>query len=148
MRVLVIEDESKVARFVARGLTAERFAVDAAPDARDYFINQATPEGIAFTLTDEASRLLKGKGEFAIVTGTLSNDKCYIRGVGVTRVDFFLDSTPIGSDTVMADGMSCMLDTTKFANGAHTLKAVARNSAGATYNEVVAINIANTVSTR
>ncbi len=34
MRVLVIEDESKVARFVARGLTAERFAVDAAPDAR------------------------------------------------------------------------------------------------------------------
>src|SRR5258706_3408416 len=83
----------------------------------------------------------------ATVSGTLSNDKCYIRGAGVTRVDFFLDSTPIGSDTAMADGMSCVLDTTKFTNGAHQLKAVARNAAGATYNEVVAINITNTVTT-
>jgi ABC-type sugar transport system substrate-binding protein len=45
---------------------------DAEPDARDYFVNQATAEGIANTLTDEASRLLGGKGEFAIVTGALS----------------------------------------------------------------------------
>lgn len=32
MRVLVIEDEEKVSRFIVRGLTAERFAVDAALD--------------------------------------------------------------------------------------------------------------------
>ena len=32
MRVLVVEDEEKVSRFIVRGLTAERFAVDAAPD--------------------------------------------------------------------------------------------------------------------
>ncbi len=32
MRLLVIEDERKVADFVARGLRAERFAVDVAPD--------------------------------------------------------------------------------------------------------------------
>src|SRR6202043_2950998 len=37
-----------------------------------YFINQATPEGIGNTLTDEGARLLGGKGEFAIITGTLS----------------------------------------------------------------------------
>jgi DNA-binding response OmpR family regulator len=30
MRLLLIEDEEKVARFVIRGLEAERFAVDAA----------------------------------------------------------------------------------------------------------------------
>jgi DNA-binding response OmpR family regulator len=30
MRILVIEDERKVAEFVARGLRAERFAVDVA----------------------------------------------------------------------------------------------------------------------
>src|SRR4051812_34265637 len=83
----------------------------------------------------------------ATVSGTLSNDKCYIRGAGVTRVDFFLDSTPIGSDTAMADGMSCILDTTKFANGTHQLKAVARNSTGGTYNEIVAINISNSATT-
>src|SRR5689334_21353401 len=32
MRVLIVEDEEKVARFIVRGLTAESFAVDAAAD--------------------------------------------------------------------------------------------------------------------
>jgi rhamnose transport system substrate-binding protein len=45
---------------------------DAAPDARDFFLNQATPEGIAKTLTDEAERLLPRGGQFAIITGPLS----------------------------------------------------------------------------
>jgi two-component system OmpR family response regulator len=34
MRILVVEDEEKVARFVTRGLTAERFAVDIARDGK------------------------------------------------------------------------------------------------------------------
>src|SRR5262249_57542705 len=34
MRVLVVEDEEKVSRFVSRGLTAERFAVDTARDGK------------------------------------------------------------------------------------------------------------------
>ena len=33
---------------------------DAEPDARDFFVNQATPEGIGQTLTDEAARLMNG----------------------------------------------------------------------------------------
>jgi rhamnose transport system permease protein len=45
---------------------------DADPDARDYFLNQATPQGIANTLTDEAERLLPNGGQFAIITGPLS----------------------------------------------------------------------------
>ncbi len=32
MRILVVEDEEKVSRFIVRGLTAAAFAVDAAPD--------------------------------------------------------------------------------------------------------------------
>jgi two-component system, OmpR family, response regulator len=32
MRILLVEDEKKVAEFVARGLRAERFAVDVAND--------------------------------------------------------------------------------------------------------------------
>jgi two-component system copper resistance phosphate regulon response regulator CusR len=32
MRILLVEDESKVARFIARGLTADHFAVDTAAD--------------------------------------------------------------------------------------------------------------------
>ena len=34
MRVLLVEDESKVSTFVSRGLTAERFAVDVAADGQ------------------------------------------------------------------------------------------------------------------
>jgi len=56
----------------ARGIRVLTWDADAEPDARDYFVNQATPEGIANTLTDEAARLLHEKGEFAIVTGALS----------------------------------------------------------------------------
>jgi len=55
-----------------RGIKVLTWDADAEPDARDYFVNQATPEGIANTLTDEAARLLGEKGEFAIVTGALS----------------------------------------------------------------------------
>jgi rhamnose transport system substrate-binding protein len=55
-----------------RGIHVLTWDADAEPDARDFFVNQATPEGIASTLTAEAARLLKGQGEFAIITGALS----------------------------------------------------------------------------
>jgi rhamnose transport system permease protein len=55
-----------------RGIKVLTWDADAEPDARDFFVNQATPEGIGNTLTDEASRLLGGKGQFAIITGALS----------------------------------------------------------------------------
>ena len=55
-----------------RGIRVLTWDADAEPDARDYFANQATPEGIANTLTDEAARLLSGHGEFAIITGALT----------------------------------------------------------------------------
>jgi len=55
-----------------RGIRVLTWDADAEPDARDFFVNQATSEGIANTLTDEAARLLGGKGEFAIITGALS----------------------------------------------------------------------------
>ena len=55
-----------------RGIKVLTWDADADPDARDFFVNQATPEGIANTLTDEAARLLDGDGQFAIITGALS----------------------------------------------------------------------------
>jgi rhamnose transport system substrate-binding protein len=56
----------------AHGIPVLTWDADAAPDARDFFVNQATPQGIGYTLMDEAARILGGKGQFAIVTGTLS----------------------------------------------------------------------------
>jgi rhamnose transport system substrate-binding protein len=55
-----------------RGIHIVTWDSDADPDARDFFVNQATSEGIGNTLTDEAARILGGKGEFAIITGALS----------------------------------------------------------------------------
>jgi rhamnose transport system substrate-binding protein/rhamnose transport system permease protein len=55
-----------------RGIRVLTWDADAEPDARDFFVNQATAEGIANALTDEAARLLGGSGEFAIITGALT----------------------------------------------------------------------------
>src|SRR5258708_10537004 len=82
----------------------------------------------------------------ATVSGTLSLDKCYVTGSGVTRVDCLGDSTLVSSDTNMADGMSCVLDTTKFANGTHRLSTVGSNAEGWTYNLALNVNIQNAAS--
>ena len=55
-----------------QGIAVLTWDADAQTDARDYFLNQATPEGIADALTDEAERLLPEGGQFAIITGALS----------------------------------------------------------------------------
>jgi rhamnose transport system permease protein len=55
-----------------RGIKVITWDADASRDARDFFVNQATPEGIGNTLTDEAARIMGGEGEFAIITASLS----------------------------------------------------------------------------
>jgi rhamnose transport system substrate-binding protein len=56
----------------ARGIKVLTWDADAQKDARDFLINQATPQGIGYTLTDEAARILNNQGEFAIITASLS----------------------------------------------------------------------------
>ena len=56
----------------ARGIKVVTWDADAEKDARDFFVNQATPQGIGYTLTDEAARIMGGQGEFAIITASLS----------------------------------------------------------------------------
>jgi len=55
-----------------KGIKVLTWDADAEKDARDFFIDQATPQGIGATLTDEAARILNSKGEFAIITASLS----------------------------------------------------------------------------
>jgi rhamnose transport system substrate-binding protein len=55
-----------------KGVKVITYDSDAATDARDFFVNQATPEGIANTLMDEAARLCGNQGEFAIITASLT----------------------------------------------------------------------------
>ena len=55
-----------------RGIKVVTYDADAEPDARDFFVNQATPQGIGYTLMDTAARVMGGKGEFAIITASLT----------------------------------------------------------------------------
>lgn len=55
-----------------RGIKVITWDADAAEDARDFFVNQATPEGIGQVLMDETGRILGGKGQFAIITASLT----------------------------------------------------------------------------
>jgi len=56
----------------AAGIKVLTWDSDAAPDARDFFVNQATPQGIGYTLMDNAARVLGNKGDFAIITASLT----------------------------------------------------------------------------
>jgi rhamnose transport system permease protein len=55
-----------------RGIKVVTWDADAESDARDFLVNQATPQGIGHTLMDHAGRILNGKGEFAIITASLT----------------------------------------------------------------------------
>ena len=55
-----------------KGIKVVTFDADAEKDARDVFVNQATPEGIAHALMDRAATLMGEEGQFAIVTASLT----------------------------------------------------------------------------
>jgi rhamnose transport system permease protein len=55
-----------------KGIKVVTWDADTAADARDFLVNQATPQGIGYTLADRAATLLGGKGEFAVITASLT----------------------------------------------------------------------------
>ena len=80
------------------------------------------------------------------VTGYLTNCKVTATDSdGVKQLQWYLDNTLINTEMV-APYDTCKLDSTKFANGAHVLKAVATDSKGATGSAQLAINIQNGTS--
>ena len=56
----------------ARGIGVLTWDADSEAGSRDFFVNQATPQGIGYTLADQAARILHEHGQIAIVTGALS----------------------------------------------------------------------------
>jgi rhamnose transport system substrate-binding protein len=73
---VAVEDRSAISSVLRKarkaGIKVVTWDADAEPDARDFLINQATPQGIGQTLMDEAARVLGGKGKFAIITASLT----------------------------------------------------------------------------
>ena len=76
-----------------KGIKVITWDADAEENARDFLINQATPQGIGYTLTDEAARILNGKGEFAIVTASLSaaNQNEWIKNIKTRLAEKYPD---------------------------------------------------------
>ncbi|MGA2581729.1 MAG: substrate-binding domain-containing protein [Tepidisphaeraceae bacterium] len=60
-------------RAKAKGIKVITWDADADPDARDFFVNQATPEGIGDTLMDDAAAAMNNTGKFAIITASLTD---------------------------------------------------------------------------
>lgn len=56
----------------AKGIKVVTYDSDANTDARSFFVNQATAQGIGEVLMDTAAKLCGEEGEFAIITATLT----------------------------------------------------------------------------
>ncbi len=67
----------------ARGIGVLTWDADAEPNARDFFIDQATPQGIGEAIADQAAEILHQDGSFAIITGALTaaNQNEWIRHI-------------------------------------------------------------------
>ncbi len=63
---------SVLRKALQHGIKVTTWDADAEANARDYFLNQATPQAIGYALADESARIMGNTGEFAIITGALS----------------------------------------------------------------------------
>jgi len=78
-----------------KGIKVVTYDADAQPEARDFFVNQATSEGIGNALMDNAAKAMGNKGEFAIITATLtaSNMNEWIAAIKKRQAEKYPDIT-------------------------------------------------------
>ncbi len=77
-----------------------------------------------------------------VLSGSFSNSRvCELTGTGMSRVVFFLGNTQLNTES--GAPWNCSIDTRRFSNGTHTLKAVAYNSAGASTTVTRSVTIRN-----
>ncbi len=80
----------------------------------------------------------------ATVSGVLQGSSCEVRGSGIARVRFYFDSTLMSTDS--ASPWQCSIDTTKFPDGRHRIRAVAYDSAGTSNDTSVYFYVQNGTS--
>jgi len=83
----------------------------------------------------------------ATVSGTVSVTADASDDSGVSQVEFFIDGSSIGVDSDGSDGYSTSWDTTAYADGGHTVEAVATDSAGQTASDSVSVTVDNSGGT-
>ncbi len=98
------------------------------------FAAQAAPK-VAFT----------SPGDGATLSGTVNGGTCEVKGTSdIRRVVFRLNNTEIGTDT--GSPWNCGFDSTKWPDGAHTLKATAYDRRGDATMTKISVTIANSAS--
>ena len=77
----------------AKGIKVVTWDADAQKDARDLFVNQATPQGIGDALMDNAAKAMNGHGSFAIITASLTdaNQNEWMKWIEKRRADKYPD---------------------------------------------------------
>jgi hypothetical protein len=115
-------------------LTASSLAVAAAFAAVP--LDAAAAPTIAFT-APAVGGVLKGN-----VQGP---PNCIVQGTDIARVMFYINGVWTNTDGNLTNGLGCWIDTTKYRDGAYTLKAVAYNAAGQTATATRSIVIQNAV---
>ncbi|GIU87813.1 MAG: hypothetical protein KatS3mg009_2328 [Acidimicrobiia bacterium] len=129
------------------------------PSRRDYWIvdravdngpNPNENDGKIFQVSAPAGPVdapptvaLTGPAEGATVSGAVVVQAAASDDVGVTQVQFSDGATAIGTDTNGADGWSVTWDTTGTADGAHTLRATATDTAGQTATTTRTVTVRN-----
>ena len=83
----------------------------------------------------------KAPSSGATISGTLQGSACEVTGTEIKRVRFHLDTTELNKDA--SSPWQCVLDTTNFANGTHTLMAVAFDRKGNSTSTQISVNIEN-----
>jgi rhamnose transport system permease protein len=75
------------------GIKVVTWDSDTEPGSRDFFVNQATPKGIGYTLMDDAAEVMGGKGDFAVITASLtaSNMNEWRKFIDERRADKYPD---------------------------------------------------------
>src|SRR6266568_1054028 len=113
--------------------------------ARDLLGVQYTSNSVSVTVFNDTTPptvSITSPANGATVSGTISVSADASDNVGVAGVQFLLDGAALGAEDTAAP-YSVALDTTKVANGSHTLAATARDAAG---NRATSLAVTVTVS--
>ncbi|HZN28583.1 MAG TPA: heparin lyase I family protein, partial [Xanthobacteraceae bacterium] len=72
---------------------------------------------------------------------------CIVTGTNIARIMFYINDVWTNTDGNASNGWGCWIDTTKYKDGAYTLKAVAYNAAGQTTTITHPVTIQNGTTT-
>jgi len=109
-----------------QGIKVVTYDADALPDARSFFVNQATSEGIANSLLDTTADLIGSEGEYAIISATLTagNQNDWIAAIKARQAEKYPNMTLVDVKPCDDQKDKAQQETTNLLSAYPNLKAV------------------------